>query len=60
VLQYISYLSVYPGGSYAHARCATSSDVKKYQQWVREKIDFLQKHSLNCVFYGSTHFLVLQ
>jgi hypothetical protein len=28
----LSYPSVYPGGSYAHARCTTSGEVKKYQE----------------------------
>jgi hypothetical protein len=27
----LSYPPVYPGGSYAHPRCATSGEVKKYQ-----------------------------
>jgi hypothetical protein len=30
-LQILSYSSVYLGGSYPHARCATSGEVKKYQ-----------------------------
>jgi hypothetical protein len=32
-LRIVSYPSVYPGESYAHARCATSGEVKKYQQY---------------------------
>jgi hypothetical protein len=31
-LRILSYPSVYLGGSYAQARCATSGEVKKYQQ----------------------------